>query len=233
MKMPLSYAKRRAFHSKLLAWFRENSRDFPWRRTRDPWRILLAEVLLQKTLAAKVVGVYEQIAEEYPAPDDLAHADVRHLKRLIRPLGLEFRAHQLKGIAKWLVAEEGGHVPDTATHLLRIKGVGPYTASAVLAFAFQKRIGIVDANVARIFKRLFGLSDPLKGLDYAPHMREIADSLLPMKRVRDYNLALLDFGALVCRSAGPKCDQCPFREDCAYGGTFGDCHPAKSCGIKT
>ncbi|MGK7912886.1 MAG: A/G-specific adenine glycosylase [Synechococcus sp.] len=201
------------FQTKLLDWSSDNLRDFPWRRTRDPYAIFVAEFLLQKTGAEQVRNVYEQFLIRYPTLTRLAEANLHELNTLLVPLGLSFRAERLYRSAKILLAEYGGRIPDLQSELLNLPGVGPYTANAICASAFGQRTPVLDVNVARVLGRFFGLP-PLKLPQRDRQYKHLTDRVAPQQQVARWNLTLLDFGALVCVARKPNCDRCPLSQQC-------------------
>jgi len=145
------------FREKLTAWSIENLRDFPWRKTTDPYSIFVAEFLLQKTVAATVVPIYDKFMALYPTLPELSEASTENLERLLEPLGLSFRASRMLASAKMIVEDCDGKIPDTESELLLFHGVGKYTARSILAHAFRRAAAVLDTNVARILERFFGL----------------------------------------------------------------------------
>lgn len=206
--------KRQALRHDLQTWFTENGRDFPWRKTRDPFAILIAEVLLQRTLAPKVLLVYPKIIRRFGTARKCVAARPRTLAGLIRPLGLVRRAQVLRELAGALLSKHGGRVPVDRDRLLQLPGVGEYTAAAVRCFAFGKREPIVDTNVVRIFTRYFGIrvrsSETL-----VEKVSTLAQLSLPRHGVREFNWALLDYAAIVCKKRNPRCPVCPLKNACA------------------
>ena len=204
---------------KTLAWSRTNGRKFPWRKTTNPYRVLVAEKLLQQTRAgSSVVKAYAELIKNYPTAKELSSADIRVLKKHIRPLGLIYRANELKRLGKQLTETYNAKVPRQIEALKKLPGVGEYAARSVLVFAFNKRTAIVDTNIARFVYRLFGI--PGKLPPNPARSRKIlsyAEKLLPKRRYRDFNFALLDLCAKVCQPKTPLCEICPVRSDCSYG----------------
>ncbi|MDY6805267.1 MAG: A/G-specific adenine glycosylase [Cyanobacteriota bacterium] len=211
----LSAAKVRWFRRQLGYWGRENLRDFQWRRTTDAYAIFVAEFLLQKTGAVTVAPVYEKFLKQYPTVDALAAAPVAKVDRLLQPLGLRFRAERMVESAGIICEEFGGKVPATEAELLKLPGVGKYTARCILANAYSQRAAILDTNVARILERFFGLEgDRVKSR--CKLLWGAADGVAPNRDVSKWNLTLLDFGAAVCTAKNPGCGECPLRERCDY-----------------
>ncbi len=207
------------FQDSLLAWFARAKRDFPWRSRRDPYAVLIAEKLLQQTAARDVVvRSYEHLLRRYPTTELLAQAHVPDLESIIRPLGFAYRAVELREMARSLVARHGGEVPADLGALLALPGVGDYAARAVLSFAFGEDVPVVDTNVARFLYRLYGLpgrqpTNPAR----KKSLINLAATLVPTGRSKDYNLAILDLCATVCKPGVPLCAVCPVRPYCVHG----------------
>ncbi|MBD2577105.1 A/G-specific adenine glycosylase [Oscillatoria sp. FACHB-1406] len=203
------------FRRQLTAWGKVNLRDFPWRNTRDAYAIFVAECLLQKTDAATVLPFYKTFLERYPTLSDLAAASVAEVGELLQPLGLFFRAERLVEAAKLLQTQYDGKIPQTEAELLKLPGVGKYTARSLLAHAFAQPASILDTNVARIFERFFGLQgDRVKSR--CPILWKATEIALPASNVSRWNLILLDFGAAVCTARNPRCGECPLRSRCQF-----------------
>jgi A/G-specific adenine glycosylase len=211
-EIALEAKKVKWFRRKIKAWFPENRREFPWRETEDPYRILIAEIFLQRTRAENVVPVYRSFLERYPSLETLATATLEEIQNAIAPLGLEFRASQLQRLARQL---PDGRIPRTEAKLRAMPGVGRYTANAVLAAAFHKRAPVLDTNVVRILERFFGLRGRgEKSRDDS--LWQAAEAIAPQTNVREWNWALIDFGALVCTAVKPRCPVCPLQKKCDY-----------------
>ncbi len=205
-----------AFAPELLAWTEHTRRDLPWRRTRDPWAILVSELMLQQTQVARVVPKYETFLARFPTPADCAAAPQSEIVRLWAGLGYNRRAVNLHRCAQAVVADHDGRLPADLTALLALPGIGPYTARAVLAFAFAHDVAVVDTNVGRILARRAGRT-------LAPaEVQTMADELVPDGRGWEWNQAMLDLGATVCTKRSPGCDRCPVTEGCAWGHHGGD-----------
>ena len=182
----------------ILDWAEAERRDLPWRRTRDPWAVLVSELMLQQTQVARVVGAYPAFIARFPTPTACAAAPVADVIRLWAGLGYNRRALLLHRAARKLVADHSGNVPDRLPGLLRLPGVGPYTARAVLAFAFERDVAVLDRNARRVLSRALG--GAVKQSD--------ADAVVPSGKGWAWNQAVLDLGAIVCR-ARPRCGACP------------------------
>lgn len=200
----------------LLAWYSQNGRSFPWRETRNPFYILIAEKLLQQTQAREgVVAAYRSIISLYPEPKDLANANVEDIRKIIQDLGLLYRAEEIVSMSYEINNKFQGIVPDDLSNLLSLTGVGDYAARAVLSFVDNADIEIVDTNVARFLYRFLALdgnfpSNPARNRK----LRQIAREFVPAGNSRQYNFALLDFCALVCSSRKPNCLKCPILQYC-------------------
>jgi A/G-specific adenine glycosylase len=207
-------AARRLFQRRLLAWYARHGRDLPWRRTREPYRILVSEIMLQQTQVDRVIPKYREFLERYPTLEDLARARAREVTKTWRPLGYYRRATNLHGIARETVARYDGRLPDDAAALRRMRGIGRYTAGAILAFAHSQDAALVDTNVRRVLGRVFLGPRRLERLRGQKAIWELAESLVPAGRAYDYNQALMDFGATWCTARKPKCSHCPMKAFC-------------------
>lgn len=200
--------KRIKFQSRVIKFYQENGRQFPWRETEDPFKIIVAEILLKRTGAWKTRVVYVRILEEYDTVRSMSKADIDKLRETIRPLGLLYRAELLVDISKDIVKRFDGKVPESLADLESIKGVGHYTANAVLCLAYRKRVPLVDESVKRIFSRSLSFESSKKAYQDS-ELWQLANSLLPKRKVKEYNLGLLDLGAIVCKYKRPLCKKCP------------------------
>lgn len=214
--MIISKGLKHQFHKRLLAWFKDNKRSFSWRCINDPYKVLISEILLQKTNVEKVTPVFKAFINKYPSPQILQNASPQVIQRMIKNLGLMYRAERLISIGKHLSDYHAGKVPSDKDELLKIRGVGHYAASAVRCFAFNKREAIVDTNIVRLFDRVFGCKSLKKRPREDAELWQFAESLLPSRNVRDYNYALLDFSALVCTAKKPRHEICPLKDICKY-----------------
>jgi A/G-specific adenine glycosylase len=208
------------FQRLLLSWWKDNMDEFPWRLTSDPYRILVAEILLRKTSRAQVVAVYEALLQQWPSPSDLARASEDKLRDYLRPLGMENkRAKLLVELGQAVVHRFGGRIPDNLDDLMSLPGVGRYAASAVLCLAYGQDQPMVDTNVVRVIQRVFGYESPKARPRDDRILWQIAAGLIPQGRARDYNLALIDLAGAVCQAQKPACPTCPLKEVCLYGAT--------------
>ena len=205
---------RQWFRRRLLAWYRANGRDLPWRRTDDPYHILVSEIMLQQTQVDRVLPKYHEWLERYPSFEALAEADERDVVRTWYPLGYNIRPRRLQAIARESVERFDGTLPDDEATLLSFKGIGAYTAGAVRSFAFGHRAAILDTNVARVLYRVFVGRGDARSHAMKKRLWAISHAVLPHRHVYDFNQALMDFGATVCSARKPLCRTCPLRSGC-------------------
>jgi len=205
---------RLTFQRRLLAWYRRYRRDLPWRRTRDPYRILVSEVMLQQTQVERVIPKYHEFLSKYPTLTALAQAPLQDVKRTWYPLGYNIRPVHLRGIAREALARYDGRLPDDEKALRALKGIGRYTAGALLSFAFGKAAPILDTNVKRVLGRVFVGPRRLKRLRGQGQLWELSAALLPPGHAYDFNQALMDFGATWCTPRNPRCLPCPMKPFC-------------------
>jgi A/G-specific adenine glycosylase len=218
---PIAAAARLAFGRKLRAWYRRNHRDLPWRKTRDPYRVLVSELMLQQTQVSRVLEFYARFIERFPTMQHLAAAPPRRVMESWEGLGYYARARNLHKLARHVTRDDGpGTLPSEPHELRKLPGIGAYTAGAVASFAYEKRAALVDTNVARVLSRVF-----------APHLNPkrprdlkkiwaIAEATLPRtgSAVWTHNQALMELGALVCTARIKRCAACPLRRTCQSAG---------------
>jgi A/G-specific adenine glycosylase len=201
------------FQRDLLAWGEPNRRVFGWRTTDDSFRVLIAEVLLQRSRGSTAAAVFDELFRRWKDPASLAGASVNEITTTIRPLGLVRRAASLKALAREIDAR--GTVPSTYDELVALPGVGPYAANATLAVAFGKRAPVVDGVTARVYRRYFGLAaDGPASTD--TKLWELVERVTPRTQVREWNWAVLDLAALICLPKRPRCGECPLETHCAW-----------------
>ena len=209
-----SAEQRQQFRRILLRWYDRNGRDLPWRATADPYHILVSEIMLQQTQVDRVLPKYHEWLDKYPSLEALADAREDAAVETWYPLGYNIRPRRLYAIAREAVTRFGGELPSDAETLRSFKGIGPYTAGALMSFAFGKRAAILDTNVARVlFRVVIGRGDP-KAHRMRKHLWAVSESMMPRKRVFDFNQGIMDFGALVCVARNPKCAVCPMSAIC-------------------
>ncbi len=204
----------------LVRWHEGNARSYPWRQTRDPWCVLVAELLLKQTHVRKVEPAYHHVLRICPTPLHAAGANPDELAEAIAPLGLVYRSKELVRIGQEISSRFGGRVPQRYKDLKSIHGIGDYSASAIRTFAFSKREPVLDTNIIRLLKRLVDLDRPVRKILPTVPMRALARSLVPMSDPRGFNYALLDFTALVCTHYNPACDTCVIHDHCHAPGSI-------------
>jgi len=201
------------FAKPLLDWWRKGGRTYIWRRTRDPYRIAIAEMMLQRTRADQVEPIYKRFMRKYPKPRILAAAPAGDVEEHLRSLGLLHRAGKIRNFAIALVKDHGGVMPRSRDELLKLPNIGDYVADATLCFAYGQDAAVVDANVVRVLQRVFGVKvggEARRSLE----IKGLAQILVPRGKAREYNWAILDFAALICTSHNPKCGECPLGDLC-------------------
>lgn len=207
------------FRRLLSAWGRENRRSFPWRGERDAFRVLVAEILLQRSRGTTVAKVYERLFDRWPDAAHLARAREASVASVIRPLGLVRRAKALKALAKEI--DRRREVPDSLEQLAELPGVGPYAASATLAVAFGRRVPTVDGVTARVYRRYFAFpADRPASTDR--ELWALVQEVTPHRNIREWNWAVLDLAATICLPGRPKCPECPLRAHCAWSRAAGN-----------
>ncbi len=212
----LDETKVKAFQARLLAWFRRNGRDLPWRRTRDPYKILVSEVMLQQTQVERVRDYYERFLQEYPTVQDLAAARPARVQESWGGLGYYARARNLHAAARTITRRHGGRFPRRLEDLQALPGVGRYTAGAVVSFAYGEPAPILDTNVRRVLRRIFVRRQASSPAATERRLWALAEAVIPAGDAWTMNQALMDFGATTCTARNPKCPGCPIRSLCAY-----------------
>lgn len=213
-----SEPKKKKFMKRLLAWYSSNKRSyFFWRKTKNPYYILISEMMLQKTTTNQVQKIVEKFIKRYSSPKKLAESPLQEIKELITPLGMEHkRTARFKESAKMIKEKFNGKIPDNETDLMALPGVGQYIANSVLCLAYGKQVPLLDTNIVRILERVFELKSAKSRARTDQTIWNFVKEISPEKRARDTNLALLDFGALVCTSKKPKCQICPMNDFCFF-----------------
>ena len=198
----------------LLAWYRRNARDLPWRRSGDPYRVWLSEILLQQTRVETALPYYKRLTEAFPTVRDLAAADEDGLLKLWEGLGYYNRARNLHKAARLIVNEDRGGFPQTAEEWQRLAGVGRSTANAIASIAFGEPVPVLDGNVKRVLARLFDIRRSIDGSGTLAELWSLAQMLVAPRAPGDFNQALMELGARVCIPKRPRCDKCPVRQEC-------------------
>ncbi len=203
------------FSHHLLEWYMQNKRDLPWRRHRNPYYIWVSEIMLQQTRVDTVIPYFHRFIERFPTVEDLADAPEQDVLKCWEGLGYYSRARNLQAAAKQVKELHGGQVPDDKASVFALKGVGPYTAGAVLSIAFNKPEPAVDGNVMRVLSRYFLIEEDIMKGSTRSFMEGLVVELIPEGRASDFNQALMELGALVCTPKSPHCLTCPVMEHCA------------------
>lgn len=203
--------------SVLLEWWKHNKRTFPWRETREPYEILIAELLLRKTTAQQVAEIFPELLKRYSTPKQLLEDDEERINELIWPLGLEHkRTALLKHFAKYIMDNYNGRIPKSKMALVAIPGVGEYVANAVLCFSYGKDVPTVDTNYIRLMHRFFGIRSGKTRPRNDPWLWKKARQIIPKGQGREFNYAVLDFCASICTARKPDCSKCPAAKKCRY-----------------
>lgn len=214
---------------KLLLWYRRRARRLPWRETNDPYGIWISEIMLQQTQVDTVIPYYQRFLKQFPDVRALASAPEEKVLKAWENLGYYSRARHLRAAAQKIVCEFGGRVPDAPEDIKTLPGIGPYSAGAILSIAYGKSLPAVDGNVRRILSRLFAVRRPLNDLQGQKKLYNLAALLVPAKNPGDYNQALMDLGATLCRPQSPNCRCCPIVSLClAHASGMQDMLPVKS-----
>ena len=209
-------ANAQAFRRRLLVWYRRHQRPLPWRRTRDPYAILVSEIMLQQTQVSRVESYWTRFLERYPRVDDLASASSDAVHDSWAGLGYYARARNLHAAAKTVVRDHGGRFPADPDALRKLPGIGRYTAAAVASIAFGADVGTVDTNVERVLARAFRIRGTKKSARRVRRTWDLVNALVPRGRAGDWNQALMDLGATVCTARRPRCGACPVKPVCRY-----------------
>ncbi len=207
-------AQRNAFRRALLGWYSKHGRDLPWRHTRDPYAILVSELMLQQTQVATVIPCYSKWLRRFPDFESLAAASESDVLHAWQGLGYYARARNLHAAAKIVVAKYGAVFPSSTEESRQLPGLGRYTANAVATFAFDESVPIVEANIGRLLARLLDMQVPIDSAAGDEQVWSLARALVPKHKARIFNSALMDFGALICVARQPKCDICSLRSFC-------------------
>ncbi|WP_394974648.1 A/G-specific adenine glycosylase [uncultured Croceitalea sp.] len=202
------------FSEKILAWYRENKRELPWRNTKDPYKIWLSEIMLQQTRVAQGLPYYKKFVAAFPSVFDLAKAEEEKVLKLWQGLGYYSRARNMHFTAKTIVGEFDGEFPNAYKDLLKLKGVGDYTASAIASISFNEPEPVVDGNVYRVLSRYFGVDLAINSTEGIKHFKSLAREIMNIENIRDYNQGIMEFGAIQCTPKKPYCLHCPLNDSC-------------------
>lgn len=202
------------FSKKLIAWYLEHKRALPWRATKSPYHIWLSEIMLQQTRVAQGLPYYLSFISEFPTVFDLANASEEKVLKLWQGLGYYSRARNLHVTAKYVSEELNGVFPVNYKNLLKLKGVGDYTASAIASICYDEAAAVVDGNVYRVLARIFGISTPINSTEGVKEFKKLAQTLLPSEEIGTYNQAIMEFGARQCKPQNLDCISCIFNDRC-------------------
>ncbi len=202
------------FKETLLTWYNTYKRDLPWRNTKNPYYIWLSEVILQQTRVEQGLPYYKKFVEEFPKIKDLAEADEEKVLKLWQGLGYYSRARNLHFTAKSILTKFNGTFPQEYEQVISLKGIGEYTAAAIVSFAYNKPYAVVDGNVYRVLSRYFGVDIPIDSSAGKKYFQELATSLLDKNNPGEFNQSIMEFGALQCVPKNPACNTCPFTASC-------------------
>tara|TARA_R110002167_G_scaffold261316_17_gene467849 strand:- start:7723 stop:8772 length:1050 start_codon:yes stop_codon:yes gene_type:complete len=203
-----------SFSQKILQWYAEHKRSLPWRSTNDPYKIWLSEIMLQQTRVAQGMPYYHIFLENFPTITHLANASEQKVLKLWQGLGYYSRARNLHATAKMVAFEMGGQFPNTYSGLLKLKGVGDYTASAIASICFNEPQPVIDGNVFRVLARYFGVTVAINGKQGPAYFKQMAGDVMDAANIRDYNQGIMEFGAIQCTPKTPLCSKCPLNDGC-------------------
>ncbi len=202
------------FSDKLISWYHQNKRDLPWRNSTDPYQIWLSEIILQQTRVDQGLSYFNKFIQQHPTVKSLAKAPEKEILKLWQGLGYYSRARNLHYTAKYIVDEYNGIFPKEYEDILKLKGVGEYTAAAISSFAYNLSYPAIDGNVYRVLSRIFGIENPIDSTEGKKIFKQLATQLIDDKNPATYNQAIMEFGALQCTPKKPNCENCPFLLEC-------------------
>jgi A/G-specific adenine glycosylase len=203
-----------ALTDQLLTWYELNKRVLPWRNTRDPYHIWVSEIMLQQTQVDTVVPYYHRFLKKYPTIDSLARSELQDVLKMWENLGYYSRVRHMHETAKMIALELDGKIPDTWDAIIRLPGIGPYTAGAILSIAYGKPIPAIDGNARRVFCRLFAIEDPAYSSGAQQDLYRLVAGIIPRHSPAAFNQAVMDLGSLVCTPKNPACPVCPMQNRC-------------------
>lgn len=203
-----------SFSGIILDWYHQNKRSLPWRKSINPYKIWLSEIILQQTRVAQGTPYYLRFVDKFPTVNDMANASEEEVLKLWQGLGYYSRARNLHTTAKIVVEQYNGVFPDTYKELLKLKGVGDYTASAISSICFNEAQAVVDGNVYRVLSRYFGIDTPINSTEGIKYFKVLAEKVMDTNDIRDYNQGIMEFGAIQCSPKKPLCLHCPLNDSC-------------------
>lgn len=227
--MMSSINRNNSLSDNLIEWYHRNKRDLPWRKTDDPYKIWISEIMLQQTRVDTVIPYYHRFLDAFPTVYDLAEADQQQVLKLWEGLGYYSRGRNLHYAAKEIAQNFDGIIPSDYKKIISLKGIGPYSAAAILSIAYQKPYAVVDGNVIRVITRYCGIEDDIRSIRVKTLVQQHVDSLIPDNHPGDFNQAIMELGATVCKPQNPDCGSCPFSTECiAFNTAKTDVIPYKS-----
>ena len=206
--------KNQHFTQSILDWYTEHKRPMPWRDTKDPYKIWISEIMLQQTRVDQAWPYFERFISEFPAVFDLAEAEHQQVMKAWEGLGYYSRARNLHAASKVIVANFGGQLPQDYNDIIKLKGIGPYTAAAITSIAFGKVNAVVDGNVIRVITRFYGIEDDVRSAITTKRVQAHVDELISEKFPADFNQGIMELGATICTPKNPNCNHCPIITDC-------------------
>ncbi len=202
------------FSNLLIQWYLKNRRDLPWRKTKDTYKIWLSEVVLQQTRVAQGIAYYLRFLERFPTIFDLAKADEDTVLKLWQGLGYYTRARNLHHTAKYIVVHYNGEFPSDYNKIIKLKGIGEYTAAAITSICFNKPYAVIDGNVYRVLSRYYNINTAINSTEGKKQFKQLSQSLINFKHPGDYNQAIMELGATICTPKNVLCDYCPLNQTC-------------------
>lgn len=202
------------FSTKIIRWYKKNKRDLPWRKTNDPYKIWLSEIILQQTRVDQGLNYYLKFCDKYPDIKSLASADEEQIIKLWQGLGYYSRARNMHKTARIIMDKFHGQFPDNYSDIINLKGIGEYTAAAIISFAFNKVYPVVDGNVMRLISRIYGIRTAINSTEGKKEIYTIVEILIDKNQPGEFNQAIMEFGALHCKPQNPDCISCIFKSDC-------------------
>ena len=204
------------FRNLILRWSEKNLIDYPWRRERNPYRVLISEIFLNRTRASQVIHVFNDFIKAYPTLEDFLNFNFRDIFNIVKSLGLYKRVDYLEKLSNQLKSEFNGIIPDEFDKLISLKGIGIYTANAILCFGYNKKRPLLDTNFIRIYKRIFEVYSKTKSPKTDKFLWNFSKGLLPKEKFIEFNYGILDIGGRICKPRKPKCMICPLFEICKF-----------------
>lgn len=212
----ISEKKKIEFQNSVLKWYKDNVVNYPWRKSKTPYRVLISEFLLIRTRASQVVAIFERFMKKFPTLNNFLQMEIKTVEEIIKPAGLLFRANFLKDIAEQIKIDFNNTIPNNFSDLKSLKGIGDYTANAILCFGYGQRRPLLDANYIRLYKRIFNITSKIKNPKNDKYLWKFSEELLPEVDYVEFNYATLNFGVNICLDNNPKCIVCPIQKMCYH-----------------